>query len=540
MSVVNVFCINDTSMTVYQCVSNEVKIVDVFEADDPSSRPRFLEQVGIFENNCNLILFDVSSEDYHQEQLPHVIGRDRKLLISRKYGKYFPKGEYTYSEFVKRLKVGRRDDIYAISGIADSSFIDPIVDLIADNNIVISGVYTLPLLVKRLIRPVIHEKQVLVVSCDVEKNGRYIFRQSFIDGGKLYFSRQTSILTDDTGKVADQFRKEIERTWQYLNNKRVLGSNERMQVMFVSPKELSLVLKAEAGASHCDYQFVDSVELGLQHGCMAASQVSGFSALAAYVLAKKPGKNPHYQPKKLSYFYKHQQINRFLLAACIAAIVVSLGVITFNIKMMNDVVRAGDELAYQSVDISRKLKLHRDAYDYSGISPQKIHAMVNIYNQVSYPETLPQYVFSIISGGFSRFNDLTLSEVEWHIRSSDKSSASFKNKGMAGRMNNTRTDAMDVHGVDGMVSIRNGGLSISENIVVSIKGEVDYFDGDYRRAIKRIERLNMQLALSEGVHTAVVTKLPLEIDPNVKASRSLAIDVIPDFEIEVTLNAGVL
>ena len=535
---VNVFCINDNRLIIYACTPYEVNVIDVFEFSDSSINSRFKSQVELFKKSRNLILFDISSEDYHQEQLPHVLGRDRQLLIARKLSKYFPAGEYIYSECVERIKVGRRDDIYALSGVADSTSIEPIIGLISENNIDISGVYTLPLLVEILVQPVVHKNQVLVVSCEKERSERYTFRQTFLDNGHLYFSRQTSIIANDKGHIAAQFRKEIERTWQYLNNKRVLTANERMQVVFVPPLELAVLLKSEAGASHCDYLFVDPVELTLQHNCQSGPLTLEFSALGAFLLAKKKSIKPHYQPKKLHFYHKHQQLNRLLLWASIAVAAISVAVITSNFYMIRKMMIEGERLSHQSMESSYQLNSHRDKFDYKGTSPQQMQALVALFKNLSSPEILPDHVFSVVSESISQYNDLNISGLDWHMQSRTEDGALHSSTDMASSSYNNRRDDMIIQGVDDLSSFPVGRSPRAENVIVNIKGKVASFDGNYRTAIRRIESLSAHLRAQDDVQAAVVTKLPLDIDPGIKASRSLSSEVIPDFGIEVTFNVG--
>mgnify|MGYP003385063714 CR=1 FL=1 len=536
MKSVSVFYVNDSRLTVYVCRSGEVKILDVFDFSDSSAKSRFTEYVESFKKTKNYMLLDVSVEDYHQEQLPHVKGYDRKRLIERKLVKYFPDGEYCYSALVKRLKVGRRDDIYAISGIADSSAINQVVDGVASSGIEISGVYSLPLITESLMSPVVHSDQVLVIFCDDEKGGRYSFRQTFVDNGNLYFSRQTSI-SSNVDEAADQFRKEIDRTWQYLNNKRILTAGDRMQVILVTPPAFGKLLRNEAVASHSDYLFVDPVELALNHGCRADSFAINCSAIASFLLVKNTPAKPHYQPKKLTVFHKHQQINRFLRNASVFVVMAAIVFTAMNFKAYNTAVQKGEDLVYRKNEAIKALNLQDSGFSDRDTSPQNLQAMVNIYKTVESTDSYPAFIFSIISKSFSKYKDLAISDIEWRVQpvgDGDNPTDSIDDYSMNPDFGSSGD------GESGIQPSSDQGLPNAQDIVINIEGSIQSFNGNYRRAIKRVKSISSHLRAQKLVKSVLVTKLPLNVDPSVKTSRTLSSAVMPVFGIRVTLNARVL
>ena len=526
MKITTIFCISDSRLTLYSCRGRQVQVIDVFELGDGSNASRLSQQLDDYKKTRNLMLFDLSCEDYHHEKLPHVFGRDRQLLIRRKLDKYFPSGEYAYSDRVSRLKTGRRDDIYSMSGIPDSSSIDSVIDLIADLDIEISGVYSLPLLVAKLVHPVDHKVQVLVVSCDEEQSGRYVFRQSFVDAGHLIFSRQTSVLTGDDEKIPEQFRKEIERTWQYLNNKRVLVSGERMQVLMVLPQALEALLQPEAGASRCDYVYVDPADLNLHHDCDSSQIDQSFAALGAFLLSKNAVKKDHYKPHKIAYFHRHQQFNRWISRLTVFVVLLAVVLVVENLQELQDIKRAGAMLASQSNQAGIELDSYREKFDYRGPSPEKLKALVSLHGSISHPEALPDYVFSAISRSFTHFGGLTISQVEWSIDSLEDAASGVARQG--------NDDMNSEYGSSGVPSVS------SEKVVVLVEGTVQDFDGNYRRVIARIDSLAMHLATHSDIASAIVTKLPLDIAPGVKTSRSLSTDLIPMYALKIILNKRAL
>lgn len=513
--------LSDSHVTVYRYASSLIARVDAYDLSEPESMGRFTQWLKADQSNATAVLLDVSCEDYFEEQLPHVRGRDRTLLLSRKIAKFFPSQSYSHAELSTRLGTGRRDDIYFISGIADTASIDPLIDILADNNIAIRGVYTLPQFTAELIQPVEHSAKLLLVTCEEDHSAadRYSFRQSFIINEKLYFSRLTSVASGPGAGMADGVRKEIERTWQYLNNRRVLDHDSRMQVFMVLPAPVADSLSEEPEASHCDYIYADANELAERHHFLSDVNEPSRSALVAFILAKNGGRKSHYQPHRLGFIQKHQRVKQLLNIA--SALVLTLAVVFSVMTIMSalDIKAANEVSAAQARVLGSKLETQRDSFKYDGPAPQKMEGTVALATRISRQSALPGPIFQLIGSNFTGFNDLFLTRIEWRSVSANAS----KSAG-AGRIN---ANSSGNQGVDGYV-------------VVSLFGELPGFTGDFRQAIERIELLAARLRSGDNVIKVEATRLPLDIDPALKISRALSDQRTPNFSIDVTLMRALL
>ena len=156
--------LSDSQLTVYSYSSHAISLQKVYELDVPESLAAFSNYLQEDQQRTLSLLLDVSCEDYYEEQLPHVRGRDQALLLARKVAKFFPEEGFAHTALLSRLKTGRRDDVYLISGIADCSTLDPVINILADNDVALQDVYSLPQLAAELIEPVEHSEKLLVVS----------------------------------------------------------------------------------------------------------------------------------------------------------------------------------------------------------------------------------------------------------------------------------------------------------------------------------------------------------------------------------------
>ena len=513
--------LSDSQLRVYSYSSHVISLQTVYELNEAESLSGFSSWLEEDQSRTLSLLLDVSSEDYYEEPLPHVRGRDRGLLLARKVAKFFPEAGYAHTILSSRLTTGRRDDVYFISGIADSTSLDPVVDILADNDVAIRGVYSLPQLTAELIKPVEHSEKLLVVSCDEDtaQTGRYIFRQTFSVNGKLYFSRKTSVATGDGVEMAESVRKEIERTWQYLNNRRVLDVDKRMQVLMVLDAQVANRLKGEAEASHCQYLYADVAELAAQHAYLSDGAELSSASLAAFILAKSGVRKSHYQPKRLGFIKRHQQVRQLLNVACIVIAVLASVLTAVNLLQGRDIKSANEALLIKSSSLASVLKAEEDNFRYSGPAPQKMQDRVVLSERILGRSAAPELVYIVISDSFSGFDDLMLTSLKWRNSGYEKAGR--------GRNRNTNNSSED-------------STAVASQVVVKLVGELNRFDGDFRHSIERIQALITRFESDDRVVSVAVKRLPLDIDPSLKISRSLSDQGIPSFAIDVTLNLAVM
>jgi len=513
--------LSDSQLTVYSYSSHIISLDKVYDLNAAESLAGFSSWLQEDPSRPLSLLLDVSCEDYYEELLPHVRGRDRGLLLARKVSKHFPVEGYAHTTHSSRLTTGRRDDIYFISGIADPALLDPVVDILADNDVAIRGVYSLPQLTAELIKPVEHSEKVLVVSCDEDlaNRGRYIFRQTFIVEGKLYFSRKTSVAADNGLEMAESVRKEIERTWQYLNNRRVLEADKRMQVLMVLASQVSSFLKGEPEASHCQYIYADVAELAVQHAYASDSTELSSGSLAAFILGQSGGRKSHYQPKRLGFIRRHQQVRLLLNVACVVIVVLTGFFAAVNLLQGINIKAANETLLIKSHSLATMLKTQEDDFQYQGPEPQKMQARVALSERILGRSAAPDFVYSVISDSFSSFDDLMLTSLKWR-------NSGYEQQGRRANRNNKNTS------VDS--------TAVASQVLVKLAGEFTAFDGDFRRSIERIQELIARLEADERIVAVDVKRLPLDIDPSLKISRTLSDQRIPSFAIDVTLNLAMM
>ena len=194
-----IFQFTDKTLTVYRWSAAGQVTDSVYYLHNPEDHQRFAETAVNWTTSVGYILLNLSSEEYHEEQLPHVQGKDRQLMLERKLKKLFPNSDYTHYRFLKRDKIGRRDDVYQLSGVTDTVAIEPYIDIINGHQIEIRGVYSTPLIIHDIIKPLKPASQVLVIATGKPGENNLPFRQTYLDGKLVHFNRLTAISFENQG-----------------------------------------------------------------------------------------------------------------------------------------------------------------------------------------------------------------------------------------------------------------------------------------------------------------------------------------------------
>ncbi len=183
------------------------------------------------------LLVDVLEEDFRNETIPHVGRSDRKSVVSRLIDRYYRASkDYYYSEVVGRVTSGRKDDIVLISAITNPHMIKRWLDILEEYQTPLSGIWTLPLVSKKLLKTIkATSGVVLLVSQQVSNN----VRQSLFRNGKFITSRQSIVNVDqgDSSDIGKRTAKEVKRTIDFLRAQGSIDSDEVINVHLIGSDE---------------------------------------------------------------------------------------------------------------------------------------------------------------------------------------------------------------------------------------------------------------------------------------------------------------
>lgn len=188
-------------------------------------------------------LVDVIEEDFRNEKIPHVGSKDRKAVISRLVDRFYRSSKnYSYSEVIGREKTGRKDDIVLLGAMTNPQLIQPWITILDECEVPLSGIWTLPLVSKNLLKTIkATSGVVLLVSQQVNSN----VRQTLFRDGKLVSSRQSIVNQDinDISGIGELAAPEVRRTIEFLRAQGAIGSSETVNLHILGSEEQLISLQ---------------------------------------------------------------------------------------------------------------------------------------------------------------------------------------------------------------------------------------------------------------------------------------------------------
>ena len=188
-------------------------------------------------------LVDVIEEDFRNEKIPHVGRRDRTSVINRLVDRFYrSSNQYCYSEVIGRDKNGRKDDVVLLGAMTNPQLIQPWINILDECEVPLSGIWTLPLISKNLLKTIkASVGVVLLVSQQVNSN----VRQTLFRDGKLISSRQSIINqdNDDISGIGELAAPEVKRTIEFLRAQGLIRENEIINLHILGSDEQLLSLQ---------------------------------------------------------------------------------------------------------------------------------------------------------------------------------------------------------------------------------------------------------------------------------------------------------
>ena len=260
------------------------------------------------------LLVDMIEEDFRRESIPHVNPWDRRGLINRLIDKHYRDEPYVHAKVIGRSKVGRKDDNVLLSALTNTALLAPWLQRIKDSNARLAGIWSLPLLTEKLLRPIVNEaKHSLIVSRQV----RSALRNSYFRDGKLLLSRQAKFdkdmwdKEDFEGVIANLERGTIE-IYNFLLNQRIMEGSDYLNIYCIlNDSQLEEARSLINNTPQVHYTFF-SLERLFSHFGIQNCEKQGAAALFSYLCTRTNPIYDHYGMEEQKSTYYQYLVDRFI------------------------------------------------------------------------------------------------------------------------------------------------------------------------------------------------------------------------------------
>src|SRR5262245_36284064 len=201
-----------TQVVLYRSMHHQLVAESSFPNTEEGARAFAAHLQGV-RSTLFYLLVDIVEEDFHQENVPFVRGRDRRLLLTRKLSQRYRDTSLSLALSLGYEKTQRRDERILFSSFTNNAPFQAWLNALRERGVPIAGVYSVALLASQLAASLARKRSSLLV-VTLQPTG---LRQSYIENGKIRFSRLGPIEADeaaDPNRLADAFDRETTRVYQ--------------------------------------------------------------------------------------------------------------------------------------------------------------------------------------------------------------------------------------------------------------------------------------------------------------------------------------
>ncbi|MCX7891178.1 MAG: hypothetical protein N2544_02255 [Burkholderiales bacterium] len=296
------------------------------------------EGVGAFDSYARSLgdalvyfLADLVEEDFLPETIPFVRGGDRRALLERRLAQRYRDASLSLVQSLGTERTQRREERILLSAFTNTQPFVPWLTALREAGVAVVGVYSVAQLAPRLMRAAGKKKEAaLVVTLDAAG-----LRQSYVEGGRLRFSRLSPLAAADVAspeRTAGAFGRETVRLQQYLVSSRAMArEGERLDAVMITPPGL----RAATQAFVADNGVVAATVLDLQDAMTAIGlrhrpPDAGAEVLYVYLVAMSAPR-AQYARESLRGRYRVHQVRNAIMAAGGALFFAGLAVAAYDL-----------------------------------------------------------------------------------------------------------------------------------------------------------------------------------------------------------------
>lgn len=364
------------------------------------------------------LLVDMIEEDFRRETIPHVNFMDRSGLITRLVDKHYRDETYVHAKVLGRSKIGRKDDRVLLSALTNTSLLAPWLELIQENDTRLAGIWSIPLLTDKLLKPIVDEdKHALIVSRQV----RSALRNSYFQDGKLLLSRQAKFdkdmwdKEDFEGVISNLERGTIE-IYNFLQNQRIMEGDDHLNVYCIMQEDQ--LAEARSLVHHTErvhYAFL-SLEQLFSNFNIQGCEGRGADALFAFLCTRTNPINDHYATEEQKATYYQYLVDKFVTqVAEIGSLVFITAAVVFALNSLK-LGQQEEQLRYQISQLQAEYDEKYAMMSNELESAHRVESSVQLIDRLKNDTAqAPHVYFDELGGVLNRpeFGNIRLTEMGW-------------------------------------------------------------------------------------------------------------------------------
>jgi hypothetical protein len=514
---------NSLQVTAYRAHDGELIREGVFSAGGKGVAD-FSSYVSSHPEDLFYLLADVVEEDFFQENLPYVRGSDRRAMLLRKLAQRYRDVSLAVPiSLGTEIHAGRREERVLYTSFTNTQQFQPWIEALRASKARVAGVFSVALVAAALGKR-LGFKATRYVLVSLQQAG---LRQSYIESGRIRFSRIVRVNFADPRAIAEDCATESLRTYQYLANSRMLPREGPLEVLVLAPREEKELYDAACVDSprlHFHVETLDKVARSI--GLKSVPADTRAEALFLHLLSESRPRE-QYADDALRHYY-HLWRGRVALITGGAAVLGLCGLLA--IGKFYDAYQVRQEAAADRAQEARATEEYarlQARFPKTPTSTENLKSLVKNYRALLKQSASPLGMFSEISQAVTSLPQIEIDRIDWEVAGARSQGGG----GDASKAAASRTAATPSPSGAGEIPAQIA--EISGRLIVPQAS-------DYRAVTALVSQFTDALRARPGTE---VTRTQLPFDIN--AEKSLSGDIgaerredVPQFSVTLTRRRG--
>lgn len=428
------------------------------------------------------LIVDVIEEEYQSVQLPHVAGEAGREMLSRKLTQFSRNSLYKTAWLVRQEKATRKENYYVLSGLTNTTFLLPLIDILQSEGALLVGVTTLPMVRQHMARSAKIVSPKLLV-CERLSAG---LRLTYCEGGRLRMSR---LIPMEAAPSVDFYLAEVEKMRLYLLSQKIISDDSRLQVS----------LSALGAAS-------DGVVAGLIHRGLECHIINRQHDIRKHYLQQldvevhpellhmqwlaNGNELENLAPVNVTKAYRTQRLSKRLIASMSMLIVVGILASGYFLYQGHAKSHQVKPLLEQAAVLSKKQALITNNHLETPVNSRDVSSAIMIAESVNKAPTSPLPLMQAVSAALDGEPDVVINRLRWvlskHLHIKDE-----EHNVLVGKPDSA---------------------SESKRLEMGfVNAEIQPFEGDYPAALATVSRIAEKLRSDTGVMSVSILQKPVNI-----------------------------
>lgn len=354
------------------------------------------------------LVVNISEEGFQQETIPYVQRGDRSTIIERKLGQAFFGAPLSIAISLGHEKTTRRNERLLLAALTSSAMLDPWLTALRATEARLAGIHSLPLLTEPLLNrlKLPKERAIFVTVQDST------IRQSFLDKGRLVFSRVSPLSNSSVSGLTANLISELSRLQQYLQSQRLIARGEAVTAHVLLHPQVRAALDPELVPNGIRINAIDLHEAANRLGLKDLPEDSRAQNLYLQVAAKLPPVD-QFAPLALRKPYILWRIGKAMQAfGAITAL--SCGMYAGKLHLDETRIRdKANDLGMTAADKERRYQAVLSTFPPMPIGNDALRQVVDRLQSIQASDRTPEPMLRHLARALDRVPQVELAQIEW-------------------------------------------------------------------------------------------------------------------------------